>query len=242
MRPVTRIAREINLSPARANNESAPKGAVTVARAAARPVLRRCQSDVRSGNCNALPPVQLVNLAYAEFREKCPFAEAGDEPRRVLLLQPQQRLDVQVVIVVVCDEHQVNRWQRLKCEAWVADAPWTETAERTDALRIDRIRQHVEAVELQQERDVVDERERYLTGRESRGQCRLGAVLNPLRPEFALPRSLPAQEVLEGSTCLDVGVEEQVAVEVVRLRALVAGAAIERAERIADTPATSPGF
>ena len=71
-------------------------------------MLRRSQSDVRSGNCNALPPIQLVNLAYAEFREKCPVAEAGDEPRRVLLLQPQQRLDVQVVIVVVGDEQYVD--------------------------------------------------------------------------------------------------------------------------------------
>ena len=126
-------------------------------------------------------------------------------------------------------------------EAGIAHAPWAEPAKRTDAPGVDRVCQHIETVELQQKRDVVDEGQGYLTGCESGRQGGPGAVLNPLRPEFALPRPLPAQEVLEGSACLDVGIEEQVAVEVVGLRALVAGAAIERAKHVAHTPATSPG-
>src|SRR5882762_3587220 len=137
-------------------------------------MLRRCQGYVCPGGCHALPPIQLVNCADAEFRQESPVAEAGDESRRVRLVQSQQRLDIQMVIVVVCDEHQMDGRQRFKCESWVADAPGPDAAERTDALRVDWIGQHVETVELQQERDVVDEGKRYLAGRESPGQCRLG--------------------------------------------------------------------
>src|SRR5690349_19809592 len=101
-------------------------------------------------------------------------------------LQPQQGLDVQVVIVVVRDEDQVNRWQVLEREAWVAYTLRSEVAKWTHALRIDRVGEHIQTPELQQERDVVDKGQRELAAAQVVWQSRFARVVHPLWPERTL--------------------------------------------------------
>src|ERR1700688_2731109 len=81
--PVTRIPRKIDLSLARAHDESTPEGAIAVARAAARPMLCRGKGNCRVRRFHALPPVELVYRAQAELLEKGSIPEAGGEHRRV---------------------------------------------------------------------------------------------------------------------------------------------------------------
>ena len=59
------------------------------------------------------------------------------------LLQPQERLDVEVVIMVVCDQDQVDGRQILERQARGAYALGAQAAKGTDTLRIDRVSQHI---------------------------------------------------------------------------------------------------
>src|SRR5882757_4466196 len=205
--PVTRIARKIDLWAARAQEESAPKGAIAVTRATTRPVLCRGEGNCRVPRFHALPPVELVHRVQAELLEKSSVPEAGDESRRVHFLETQECFDIEVVVVIVRDEHQMDRWQLLKRKAGITDAFRADATERTGALRINRIGQYIEARELQQKRDVIDEGERDLTGCQRVRQRRARTVVDPLRPQFALPCPLPAQKILEGTSGLHIRVE-----------------------------------
>ena len=76
-------------------------------------------------------------------------------PRR---LEPRERRQVHVVVVVVADEHDVDRRQVVEAQARRPAA--TRADDRRRALGPRRVRQDVEAVHLDEERRVVDERRR----------------------------------------------------------------------------------
>src|SRR5262249_24744221 len=84
----------------------------------------------------------------------------------------------------------------------------------TDALGVNRIGEHVETAELQQERDVVDEGERDPAAVQTLRQRGRGTIGNPLRPQCTLSRSLPAQEVVERSAGSGLRIEESLTIEV----------------------------
>src|SRR5262249_12280821 len=104
----------------------------------------------------------------------------------MLFLQADQRLDIQMVVMVVCDQDQVNRRQVSERKARIAHASRSNVAEGTDALRVDRIRKNVQAAELQQEGDVIDEGEGDLTAVEVRWQRGCGLIVDPVRPGCTL--------------------------------------------------------
>src|SRR5581483_828605 len=108
-----------------------------------------------------------------------------------------------------------------------AYAPGAQVAERTHALRIDRVGKHVQSTELQEECDVIDEGQRELATAKIARQGRLGTILYPLGPGRTLPGPLPAQEVLEGPACSRALVEESHAVEVVGRGSLVSRSAVQ---------------
>ncbi len=174
-----------------------------------------------------MPPIQVVHRADAKLLQEGTIAESGYESGRMRLVQPQQRLDVEVVIVVVCHEDQVNGRQILEGQAGSAHAFGAEAAKGTDALRVHGIGQNVEAVELQQEGDVIYECQCDLAAREVRWQGGLGTVWYPLGPQLALPCPLPTQEITKGTARLRARVEKVVAIEVVGGWSVVAGSAFK---------------
>jgi hypothetical protein len=71
--------------------------------------------------------------------------------------QPQQGRDIQVIVVVMAQQHDIDRRQVLEADAWDTMAPRPCELHRAGALAPDRIRDDVQFADLQQHRRVVDE-------------------------------------------------------------------------------------
>ena len=95
-----------------------------------------------------MPPVEFVDLAQTKALEECTISEAGNEMRRVDRYESQERLDIEVVVVIVGDEDQVNRWQIGKGEPGLAHALRPNVAKWARALGIHGVRQDIEPGEL----------------------------------------------------------------------------------------------
>ena len=90
--------------------------------AACRPVLRRRQGDLGRRGSDALPPVELINFAQSKAFEEGAVAKTRDEVRRVRALKAQQCFDVEMIVMIMCDEDYVNGRQVLKGKSRLANA------------------------------------------------------------------------------------------------------------------------
>ena len=86
------------------------------------------------------------------------IAQPGDEAWVVLPLESEQRCDVQMIVVVVTQEHDIDWRKVFEAQAWSAMSPWTSPRKRTRMIRPDWIGQDVQAAGLNQHRGVVDKR------------------------------------------------------------------------------------
>jgi hypothetical protein len=73
-----------------------------------------------------------------------------------------------MVVVVVRDEDHMNRWQIGEGKARIAHAPRTKVSEWARTLGINGIRKKVESRKLDEEGNVIDERQRNLALFEAR--------------------------------------------------------------------------
>ena len=97
-----RIAGEINVSRWRLNYETAPQGTVKVAQTAAGEMLSRDTIHSNSiGHVGFVPPIEFYRIGYSMILKQRSIAQPGDEACVVLLLESEQRCDVQMIVVVV---------------------------------------------------------------------------------------------------------------------------------------------
>ena len=99
--PISGIARKEKRPVGRSHVKSAPQRAVAVPAAAPRPMLCRSHRDGCTPQLETLPPIQLLDPPQAQLPEKRAIAEARDEERVVHRLQLFERVDVEVVVVIV---------------------------------------------------------------------------------------------------------------------------------------------
>src|SRR5207237_6180943 len=203
-------------------------------------MLRRGHGDAGAGGLQRLPPVELVHSLQLKLLQKRSVPQAGDEARVMRFLEPHERVDIEMVVVVVSDEHEVDRRQLIKREPRGAYPLGADPPQGAYPLRIHRVREDIQTPELDQERDVIDERERDLPVIEAGGRRRSGAVLDPFRPLLCLSRAPPPQKLPERAPDGCVRVEEEPAVEVIRGRAMVARPARQRAQHLAYTRRSVP--
>ena len=150
-------------------------------------------------------------------------AQRHDHARPVALVDAGQRLDVEMVVVVVRDQHDVDARQVRKGDAGLVDALGADEGQRARTLRIHRVDQQVEARDLVEERGVaeMDDANPFDTGRWPvlrRGRVALGESL-----ALAL-RGLPFQHVGE-TLGHGPAIGEDDAVEILRHRPLIIGVA-----------------
>ena len=62
-----------------------------------------------------ISPVELVDALDAVLREQRAVAETDHEPGIVAFGEFGQRRDVHVVVVVVTNENQIDRWELVEC-------------------------------------------------------------------------------------------------------------------------------
>ncbi|MNL64903.1 hypothetical protein D3C87_1891720 [compost metagenome] len=78
-------------------------------------------------------------------------AERGDDVWAVLFMQPFQRGEIEVIIVIMGNDHDVDGRQVFKGDAGRDDASGAYEGKRTGALRPDRVGQNIEAADLDQQ-------------------------------------------------------------------------------------------
>ena len=106
---------------------------------------------------HTLPPVE-----FSDFFNAVPFKEravpkTSDKAWPVLHLQTGERLNVQVVVMVMADENDINRRQMFKLQSGRAMSLRADPTNRAGALRPDRVGQDVDALHLNKHRCMIDE-------------------------------------------------------------------------------------
>jgi len=96
-----------------------------------------------------------------------------------------------MVVMVMADEHEVDRRQLLPPHGRRPHPPLAEPTERSGLSREYRIRQDVRAGQLEEKRGVPDESHRHLPGRHRRGQLRPAVVFHVNGPADAALRREP---------------------------------------------------
>ena len=102
----------------------------------------------------------------------------NDELGLSAIRQPAQRGQIQMIVVIVAEEHGIDAGKILPPHSRLPAAARTDRGERTGPLRPDRIGQNVDAALLEQQRGMVDQRNPQLIAFHART-----AVSIALRPK-----------------------------------------------------------
>src|ERR1700686_2109891 len=108
-----------------------------------------------------------------------------------------------MIIVVVRENHGVNRWQAVEIHGWRDPAPGPDEPQRRSSLAPDGVNENVETRDLNQEARMSDPRNRELFGRSSRHykvrsdpreRVRVGIRPAPIPPPL---NERPLEKILE---------------------------------------------
>ena len=143
----------------RANDERGPERAVPPLDRATREVLRRrgAHPDAAFRELVRLPPVELGDAR----RRDAPGLEMRADAKRsherhVERRQLADRRIVEVIVVVVRDDHEIERWQRVQRDRHGLEALRAREPRRRGAQPPDRIGEHAQAVDLDQHRRMTE--------------------------------------------------------------------------------------
>ena len=131
--------------------------------------------------------------------------------------------EVHMVVVIMGDQHGINRRQIGKGDAGQVNPPRPEQAERAGMAGPDRVYQQVQPGELNEEAGMADGGDpQPLHPRRRMILKRAGRLFRPARPATFPP---PAQQVGAGFVAGDAWEEKPLAVEMIRCRTGVIGVA-----------------
>ena len=148
---------------------TAPQRGPAIAQPARAEVLSRRASDERRTDGRLLPPVVLPHVSRAARPNEPPEPE-GHEPRGAGLARGEatHRPVVQMVVVVVRQQHQVDRGQGREVDPGRHPAARAREPNRRRAVAPHRIGEHVEPAYLEQKARVPDPRHEQPIGRRAR--------------------------------------------------------------------------
>jgi hypothetical protein len=168
------------------DHEPAPQRPVSVEGAAAREVTRGHRGHRHAlPDLYRLPPVEVSRSGHPLPLEERRVPEADEHGRRTRGGEPSQRRDVHVVVVVVADEHRVERRQILEPDARRTMPPRPDPRERRDAVRPHRSVSTLTAVHLDQHGRVVDEGDAERSPADALGRLRGVGRVDPVPPRSA---------------------------------------------------------
>ena len=121
-----------------------------------------------------------------------------------------------MVVMIMADEDDVDPRQIIKPDAGIPSPPWTDSGQRTRPLGPDWIRQDVEAVLLQQDGRMIDERDSELISYHVGRRNRLRDIRHEARRWFNTAGQLPAQQVQVTARRSAIRIEIAFPVEVIR--------------------------
>ena len=148
-------------------------------------------------------------------------AERRDHSRVELRGEARQRLDVEMVVVAMRDQHDVDRRQGVERDAGIVHPDRPEKADRRDASRPHRIDQDVQPRGLQQPARMAHIGEAPFRPLDARGRRVAVRARRGSRPFGLLAPHVPAHQRREALRRRRVRIEEARAVEMVRHRAVI---------------------
>ncbi len=218
------FAGEVDVAARGFDDESGPKRHAPVARPARRPVMRGLDMNRRAiAGIEPFAPVVRGDAHAGHGRaDDGIVADRRHDQRVMALLQPLQRREVEVVVVIVADQHHVDRRQVGEGDARLVDPLRPGEGEWRGAVRPHRIGQDVQPGRLDQQRGVADHGEPQRIAPHPPDGPGAGMGTGPCRRPFrATAAELPLEEIGEPAGRLAVGIEKQRAVEMIAGRAAV---------------------
>ena len=149
---VAGVAAEVEVEALAADDPGSPQGAVSVAQAAPGEMLRRRGDQTEAVHLSLLPPVEFTNFIgrHAPVHDSGAHAERRDEVAD-LALQFKDRVVVEVIVVVVRQDHRLDRWQRVDGDGRRVPALGAVPLHGRGTFAENRIGQPEFAVELEQQ-------------------------------------------------------------------------------------------
>ena len=154
-----RVSREINDAAGGFDHIAAPQRPIAVEDAARGKMHGGDAVNGGSRDRQRIAPIEFVHGADAVGPQQTGYAERNDELGLAAIRQPAQGGEIQMIVVVVAEEHDIDAGKIVEPHAWRAAAARTDPGERTGPLRPDGIGQDVEAALLEQHSGMVDERD-----------------------------------------------------------------------------------
>ena len=152
-----------------------------------------------AGHRRRAVPVQLDDpvLRHAPAAQVFPDAQGDDEGRGLLAQQGPHRREVQVVVVVVADQHGVDRGQALHRHGRRMQPGGAQQRGRRHPLPPHRVDEHAPPVDLQQGAGVTEPGDRQVAGllRDLRDRQRYRSARQTQKPNH---KPLPQQPVAGG--------------------------------------------
>ncbi|MND87734.1 hypothetical protein D3C80_797420 [compost metagenome] len=133
-----------------------PEGAVAVEQATAGKVLRRGSDELDAIDFRALPPIQLADFARvdAPLDQGVAYAQRGKEVFG-LVRELEHGLMIQVIVVVVGQDHRFDRWQFFQADRWLVETLGAGPLYGRGTLGEDRVGDPEFVAQLEQHRGVA---------------------------------------------------------------------------------------
>ena len=176
------------------------------------------------GEVRCVPPVQHADRRrFRHAADQRVVAQRGDEMRPMLAGETLEGAEIHMVVVIMGDQHDINRRQIGEGNARLVDPPRAEQAERAGTAGPDRIDQQVQPGQLNKKTGMADGGDtQTLYPRRWTILKRAGGLLGPARAPTLPP---PTQQVGAGFVAGDAWEEKPLAVEMIRCRTGVIGVA-----------------
>src|SRR6266853_5151151 len=218
---ISGVSAEVDQAPARPDQITPPERRVAIEGPARGKMLRRGERDGRSrARRGRIPPVHFLDFLDALRTQKHLVAEGDKHPRRKPLIQPSQNRQIQVIVVIVTDDHQIDPRQGFEIDPGLAHSFGTDPAEWTGALRPYGIGENVQSRQLNENRRVVDERYGDLIGAQGGLEIEGRLVSDGIRPFLIAQTSEQFDGFPKTRLFISSGIEKFSAVIVVRERVL----------------------
>ena len=134
------------------------------------------------------------------------------------IVQPSQGVEIQVIVMIVAEQHYIDAGKILPMYARWAPAARTDPGERTCPRRPDRIGQDVDSALLQQHRGMVDQRNPQLVAFHRDGGFD-GSTSETKRADGSGRLvSLPPKDIEKAARLRGARIEEALSIEMLRKR------------------------
>ena len=166
-------------------------------------------------DCHGIAPVQLVDGTDVLGPQQPAYSGWNHELRLPTIGQPLQGGEIQVIVVVMAEKHNIDTGKIVPEHTRIPAAARTGPGKWTGAFRPDRVGQHVETALLQEHRGMVDQRNPALVPIHERGWFRRRNVPHE-GGGAGTAGKLPSQHIEKPARLRRTGIVEALSVKVLR--------------------------